>query len=81
MMYPIIIWEEQEIVIDGNHRLGHAAINNFESINAYLFDNELMDKIKLGMFNNSIEYDEIVGKYSMDNGQELFSKNFMKNID
>lgn len=63
MSYPIILWEETGLITDGNHRLGHAKINNHETIKAYIFTDDDMEKIKIGTFTTWVEYADIVKNF------------------
>lgn len=54
--YPIIIWKEKNMIIDGNHRLGHSFLNRHKFINAYIFDNNLIKKFRIGNFKTRHEY-------------------------
>lgn len=76
MSFPIIIWKERELVIDGNHRLGYALINNYKYIDAFIFDDNIMSRISLGTFSSYVEYDEVIKKYSIDNIDILFQEKF-----
>jgi len=76
MQYPIIIWKEKKLVTDGNHRLGHAHMNGHTRIKAFVLDNEIMNKVKLGKFKTPKEYAEVISKYNLNTIIELFYKNF-----
>jgi len=76
--YPIVIWKEKKLVIDGNHRLGHAFINDHEYIKTVIVDNAFMKKILLGTFRNKREFDEVIASYKLHDYIELFVKKFCK---
>jgi hypothetical protein len=77
MKFPIIIWKEAGLVIDGNHRLGHAIINNYSYIYAYIFTDDLMEKIKIGTFKSDYEYEMVINKYTIYDYIELFNTKFI----
>ena len=76
--YPIIIWKEKNLVIDGNHRLGNAIINDHKYIKAYVFDNKLMKKFRIGKFSNRRGYNKIVEKINPNFLITLFYKRFVE---
>lgn len=76
MKYPIIMWKN--IIIDGNHRLGNAYINNNKYIKVYKINNKIMNKIKIGTFKNMKEYNEVVNNYTQLDYIMHFYKNFLK---
>jgi len=76
MTFPIIIWKEKELVIDGNHRLGRAFIDGLECMGAIVFDDEIMNKMCLGTFSNSVEYLKVINEYG-DNWDEIFRERFV----
>jgi ParB-like chromosome segregation protein Spo0J len=59
MQYPIIADSNGDIV-DGMHRLTKAHIEGQETIDAYIFDCELMEKFRLGTQN---EYERVRHMY------------------
>lgn len=77
MSYPIIIWKEKELVIDGNHRIGHAYINRHEYIDSILFNDEIMSRMVLGTFKNSTEYSNVIRGYTLDDLENIFRKKFI----
>lgn len=74
MTYPMIVWKE--LVIDGNHRLGHAYLNKYETIDVIIFDDDIMDRMCLGQFNDYKEYRQIVHSYGLTELDQLFVEKF-----
>lgn len=77
MNFPIIIWKEKNLVVDGNHRLGNAYLNNDKTIKAFVFDNKLMKKFRIGKFNNRKEYSNIINNIKINHLIILFYKRFL----
>lgn len=75
--FPIVIWKEKKLVIDGNHRLGNAYINNDKYIKAFIFDTKLMKNFRIGKFNNREEYFSITENIKANDLIVLFYKRFI----
>ena len=47
LKYPVIVWKEKNLIIDGNHRLGGALIRNRKTIKAYELTTNQMKQFEL----------------------------------
>lgn len=71
LSYPIIITSNNH-VIDGVHRLSHCLKNNIDTINAYFFDEDLLNKF---MICDTIDWD-FVDNLDLDYLDNLFNERF-----
>lgn len=76
MKYPIIVWKEKKLVVDGNHRLGSAFLHDDKFVKAYIFNTALMKKFRIGKFETRKEYLEIVENINPSDLINLFYKRF-----
>ena len=78
LKYPIFIWKEKNLIIDGNHRLGVALIRKKKTIKAYEFTNEQMKKFEITKFKNEKDYLKKCNNLNTNDYIELFYKRFCK---
>ena len=78
LKYPIIIWKEKNLIIDGNHRIGAALIRDKKTIKAYELTTAQMKKFAIVKFTNEEDYWEKYNSLNTNNYIELFYKRFCK---
>ena len=78
LKYPIIIWKEKNLIIDGNHRIGAALIRDKKTIKAYELTTAQMKNFAIVKFTNEEDYWKKYNNLNTNTYIELFYKRFCK---